>query len=45
MSKVAEIEFASLDELITNTELAFQTHSSEVNFRGRAGIVPGLAIG
>jgi len=45
MSKAVEIEFASLDELITNIKLAFQTPSNKVNFRERARIVPDLSIG
>ena len=38
MSKAAEAEFASLDELIAEIKLVFQVPSGKVNFRGRAKI-------
>lgn len=45
LSKTAEIEFVSLDELITEINLAFQVPSGKVNFRGRARIVPDQSTG
>ena len=39
------MEFASLDEFMANIKLVFQTPSDEVNFRGRARIVPDPSIG
>ena len=44
-SKVAEVEFASLDELTMNIKLVFQVPSGKVNFHGRAGIASDPSTG
>lgn len=45
MYKATEIKFASLDKLITNIKLMFETPLSKVNFCGHARVVPDLSIG
>ena len=43
--KAAEVEFASLDELITNIKLVFQVPSGKVNFHGQTKIMQDPSTG